>query len=78
MALAHRVGVVPVGEPSVIIAVSSAHRRESLEVGAVACMLEGSHKKLFSNPQAVAWAIDELKAVVPIWKKEIFRDGSEW
>lgn len=28
--------------------------------------------------QAVAWAIDELKAVVPLWKKEIYEDGSEW
>ena len=32
VAIAHRVGTVLVGEPSVIIAVSSAHRRESLEV----------------------------------------------
>lgn len=28
--------------------------------------------------QAVAWAIDELKATVPIWKKEFFEDGSVW
>lgn len=28
--------------------------------------------------QAVAWAIDELKATVPIWKKEFFEDGSQW
>ena len=27
--------------------------------------------------QAVQWAIDELKAVVPIWKKEFFDDGSQ-
>ncbi|PNW80549.1 hypothetical protein CHLRE_07g322250v5 [Chlamydomonas reinhardtii] len=58
VAIAHRVGTVLVGEPSVIIAVSSAHRRESLE--------------------AVHWAIDELKASVPIWKKEFFEDGSVW
>lgn len=32
VAIAHRTGTVLVGEPSVIIAVSSAHRRESLEV----------------------------------------------
>ncbi|GFR47165.1 hypothetical protein Agub_g8858 [Astrephomene gubernaculifera] len=58
VAIAHRVGTVLVSEPSVVIAVSSAHRRESLE--------------------AVAWAIDELKATVPIWKKEYFEDGSTW
>lgn len=28
--------------------------------------------------QAVHWAIDELKATVPIWKKEFFEDGSIW
>ncbi|GIL74404.1 hypothetical protein Vretifemale_4325 [Volvox reticuliferus] len=32
VSIAHRVGTVHVGEPSVIIAVSSAHRGESLEV----------------------------------------------
>ena len=32
MALAHRIGHVGIGEPSVILAVSSAHRREALEV----------------------------------------------
>jgi molybdopterin synthase catalytic subunit len=31
VAIAHRTGVVPVGEASVIVAVSSAHRREALE-----------------------------------------------
>lgn len=32
MAVAHRIGTVPILEPSVIIAVSSAHRRDALEV----------------------------------------------
>jgi len=40
---------VPVGEASVIIAISSKHRKESLE--------------------AVEFAINTLKATVPIWKK---------
>lgn len=31
-----------------------------------------------SCAQAVHWAIDELKATVPIWKKEFFEDGSVW
>lgn len=31
IALIHRTGVVPVGEPSVIIAVSAVHRKEALE-----------------------------------------------
>ncbi len=28
--------------------------------------------------QACHWAIDELKATVPIWKKEVFQDGEVW
>ena len=28
--------------------------------------------------QAAHWTIDELKAKVPIWKKEFFEDGSMW
>ena len=32
------------------------------------------------NPfvKAVAWLIDELKAKVPIWKKEVFEGGEVW
>jgi molybdopterin synthase catalytic subunit len=45
----HRLGVCPVGEASVAIAVSSPHRKEALE--------------------ATAYAIDTIKAKVPIWKK---------
>ena len=58
IAIKHRTGTVRVGEPSVIIAVSSAHREASLN--------------------AVKWLIDELKATVPIWKKEFFEDGEVW
>ncbi len=54
--VAHRLGEVPVGDASVIIHVSSAHRRAALA--------------------AVAEAIDELKASVPVFKKEIFEDGT--
>jgi molybdopterin synthase catalytic subunit len=56
--IAHRTGVVDVGEESVIIAISSPHRKDSLE--------------------SVHWCIDELKRVVPIWKREIYTDGSCW
>lgn len=28
--------------------------------------------------EACRWMIDELKATVPIWKKELYSDGSEW
>ena len=52
VALIHRLGVVPVGQSSVIVVVSSPHRKDSLD--------------------AVHFAIDQIKALVPIWKKEIY------
>lgn len=54
--IAHRTGLVPVTEASVVIHVGSAHRRDGL--------------------LAVAYVIDELKATVPIWKKEIYSPSS--
>lgn len=58
MTLVHRVGTVPVGDASVVIAAASPHRADALA--------------------AVAWAIDELKARVPVWKKEFFVGGGVW
>ena len=50
--LPSRLGNVPCREASVVIAVSSPHRRDSLD--------------------AVSFSIDQLKANVPIWKKEVY------
>ena len=58
IAIVHRIGIVPIGEASVVIAVSSAHRRAAFE--------------------ACHFAIDRLKEVVPIWKKEHFDGGEVW
>lgn len=53
--IAHRLGVVNIGEASVVIATSSPHRAD--------CM------------SATEWMINQLKASVAIWKKEIYEDG---
>ena len=58
IAIVHRIGVVPIGEASVAIAVSAAHRAAAFE--------------------ACHFAIDRLKEVVPIWKKEHFEGGEIW
>lgn len=58
IAITHRIGVVPVGEASVVIAVSAAHRKAAFE--------------------ACHFAIDRLKEVVPIWKKEHYDGGEIW
>lgn len=58
IAVAHRLGPVPVGETSVFIAISSVHRADALD--------------------ACKFLIDEIKASVPIWKKEVYADGEIW
>lgn len=54
----HRLGRIEVSESSVVICVTSAHRRVAFE--------------------ACHYAIDRLKKIVPIWKKEYFEDGAVW
>lgn len=58
VAILHRTGRLGLGESSVLVAVSSAHRPVAFE--------------------AARFAIDALKQSAPIWKKEIWRDGSDW
>ncbi len=54
----HRFGELKVTESSVVIVVTSPHRKVAFE--------------------ACHYAIDRVKQVVPIWKKEIFEDGEAW
>jgi len=56
--IVHRLGQLEIGETSVAIIITSAHRRASFD--------------------ACEYAIDKLKKVVPIWKKEYFEDGEVW
>ncbi len=58
VAMVHRVGRLEIGEASVGIAVSAAHRAEAFE--------------------ACRYAIDRLKEIVPIWKKEVWEGGEYW
>ncbi len=58
VAIVHRLGVLKMGEASIIVAISAPHRRAAL----AACEL----------------AIERVKEVVPVWKKEFFQDGARW
>lgn len=58
IAIVHRTGALPVGEVSVVIAISSAHRDAAFD--------------------ASRYAIERLKEIVPIWKKEHYEDGAAW
>ncbi len=51
----HRVGDVPLSEPSVLVAVSAPHRPEA-----------------FAGAREI---IDRIKALAPIWKREVAHDG---
>ena len=53
----HRIGFIPVGSASIVIAAAHAHRGRALD--------------------ALRYAIDEIKTRAPIWKREIYADGSE-
>jgi MoaE-MoaD fusion protein len=54
----HRLGRIEITESSVVIVVTSAHRKAAFE--------------------ACQYAIDTLKKIAPIWKKEYFEDGAVW
>jgi molybdopterin synthase catalytic subunit len=59
-------------------AVAIVHRVGRLEVGeaSVAIAVAAAHRR--EALEACAYAIERLKAVVPIWKREVWSDGSEW
>ena len=54
----HRTGRLEIGETSLLVAVSSGHRKEAFE--------------------ACHYAVDRIKQIVPVWKKEVFEGGEEW
>ena len=56
--MVHRLGRLEIGEASVVIVVTSPHRKPAFE--------------------ACRQAIDRLKRLVPIWKREYFTDGAVW
>jgi molybdopterin synthase catalytic subunit len=61
-----------------VTAVRLVHRLGRLEIGeaSVAVAVSSPHRK--EAFAACRFAIDALKARVPIWKKEFYADGSAW
>ena len=57
--VAHRHGLIPMGESALIAVVSSAHRQDAFA--------------------ACSELVDEVKNQIPIWKHQVFVDGTdEW
>ena len=54
------------------------HRVGRLEIGdtAIVIALSASHRRQVFD--ALHYAIDRIKQIVPIWKKEVWADGAEW
>lgn len=58
--------------------VAIVHRVGRLQVGetVVVIALSAAHRPEVFN--ALRYAIDRLKEIVPLWKKEVWADGEEW
>ena len=58
VAIWHRTGRLEIGDTSLVVAVSSPHRREAFT--------------------ACSEAVDQVKALAPVWKREVWEGGAEW
>ncbi len=54
------------------------HRVGTLGIGEIAVIIVANAAHRVAAFDACRFAIDELKKTVPIWKREVFADGSEW
>lgn len=54
------------------------HRTGTLVVGDVPVVISVAAPHRTAAFEACRYAIDTLKQTVPIWKKEVYKDGAEW
>ncbi len=54
------------------------HRVGRLEVGETAIVIAIGSAHRLEAFQSCQYAIDRIKEIVPIWKKEFYADGSAW
>jgi MoaE-MoaD fusion protein len=55
-----------------------AHRIGTVEIAEASVVIAVSAPRRDTCYEASRYAIERLKQIVPIWKKEIWEDGSEW
>ncbi|MCQ4085481.1 molybdenum cofactor biosynthesis protein MoaE [Saccharibacillus sp. JS10] len=55
-----------------------AHRIGELKIGEIAVVIAVSSPHRKDAYEANEYAIERIKELVPIWKKEIWEDGTEW
>jgi molybdopterin synthase catalytic subunit len=62
-----------------VLALAAVHRTGLLRVGDVAVVVAASAEHRAEAFEAARTLIDDLKATVPIWKRQVFSDGDqEW
>ena len=54
------------------------HRTGTLQIGETSVLVAAAAPHRGAALAACAYAIERLKAIVPIWKKEHYEDGSAW
>ncbi len=60
------------------VQVAMAHRIGELKISDIAVVIAVSSPHRTEAYEANEYAIERIKEVVPIWKKEIWEDGEEW
>jgi molybdopterin synthase catalytic subunit len=60
-----------------ILEVALVHRVGHLDLGEISVVVAVSTPHRQQSFEACRWLIDSLKEVVPIWKKEVWADGTE-
>ncbi len=60
-----------------ILEVAIVHRVGHLELGEISVAVAVSTPHRHQSFDACRWLIDTLKEVVPVWKKEVWADGTE-
>lgn len=73
-----RIGTEIAKRWSSVTGIAIAHRVGRVEIGetSVAVVVSAPHRR--DALAACAQGIERLKAGLPVWKKEVFADGSEW
>lgn len=66
------------GRWSTIREVAIVHRIGRLEIGETIVVIAVSSPHRQETFEATHYAIDRLKEIVPIWKKEVWADGEAW
>lgn len=60
-----------------VLQIAIVHRVGHLELGEVSVAVAVSTPHRGQSFEACRWLIDTLKEIVPIWKKEVWADGTE-